>query len=203
VSEADDPFAHFLLAHPNAPAAEHAFVGVISVEGAAGIYRQCTGDFPESLCVELDAEMLGYLLNFARTTYGTVSTIERQTGQLQLKGGASQPQCLCTFGVDNHAFGYRRSAGGNRVILTFDLHKAQTAGSRRLALFPDGAKVRDVNIIIQSCPQDHFAWGSPYFLAINSQGNTVSFYRHPPLSSPSGDRKPQNRDILAGQTTRL
>jgi len=117
-----------------------------------------------------------------------MGTIHRMAGQEQLQSGAGQPQCLCPFGIDHHAFGYRRGTGCNWVILTFYLHKTETASSKGLALFPNGAKVGDVDVIIQSCPQDVFAWGSSYSLTINRQRNAFSFYQYPPpCSLPEGE----------------
>jgi hypothetical protein len=44
-----------------------------------------------------------------------------------------------------------------------------------LALFADGAKVGDIDAIIQSCPQDFFARGSSYFLAVNGYSDAFDF----------------------------
>jgi hypothetical protein len=69
VSKTNDSFAQFFLAYPNAPAAEHALIRVVDVQGAAGIQGELRQDFPEPFYSELHAEMLSYPLKFAGTTF--------------------------------------------------------------------------------------------------------------------------------------
>jgi len=111
--------------------------------------------------------MFGYLLKFTGAILEAVGAVHRMAGQEQFQSGAGQPQCLCGFGINYHPIGYRRSAGSNRVVFAFYLHKTQTARRERLAPFPNSAKVGDVDAVIQSCPQDLFPRGSSYFLTIN------------------------------------
>jgi hypothetical protein len=80
ISKTNDSFAQFFLAYPNASAAEHTLIGIVNVQGTAGIYGELRQDFPEPFCFELHAEMLGYPLKFTRTTFWTVGTIQRQAG---------------------------------------------------------------------------------------------------------------------------
>jgi hypothetical protein len=69
VSKTNDSLAQLFLAHPNASAAEHALIRVVNEQGAARIYWELGQDFPEPFCLELHAEMLGYLLKFAGTIF--------------------------------------------------------------------------------------------------------------------------------------
>jgi hypothetical protein len=88
VSKTNDSFAQFFLAYPDASAAKHTLIGVISEQGATGIYREFRQNFPEPFCFKLHAEMLGYSLKFARTTFRTMGAIHRMAGQEQFKSSA-------------------------------------------------------------------------------------------------------------------
>lgn len=81
VSKANGSLAQFFLTYPNASAAKHTLVRVVDEQGATRIYRELRQNFPEPFCVKLHAEMLDYLLKFARTTLGTMGTIHRVAGQ--------------------------------------------------------------------------------------------------------------------------
>jgi len=81
VSKANGSFAQFFLAYPNASAAKHALIRVVNEQGTARIYGEFRQDFPEPLCFELHAEMLGYPLKFARTAFWTMGAIHRVAGQ--------------------------------------------------------------------------------------------------------------------------
>jgi hypothetical protein len=81
VGKADHSFAWFLLAYPDASAAEHALIGVIDEQRAAGVYWQFGQDLPEPFCLELCPEMLGYFLKLTGTTLETMGAIHRVTGQ--------------------------------------------------------------------------------------------------------------------------
>jgi hypothetical protein len=65
IGKTNGSLAQFLLADPDASTAEHAFIWVIDEQWTAGVYGQFGQDFPEPFCLELYAEMLGYLLEFA------------------------------------------------------------------------------------------------------------------------------------------
>jgi len=80
VSKANGSFTQFFLAYPNASTAEHTFVGIIDEQGTAGIYGELRKDFSESFCLEFHAEMLGYPLKFAGTTFWTVGAIHGVAG---------------------------------------------------------------------------------------------------------------------------
>jgi hypothetical protein len=81
VSKTNDSFAQFFLAYPNASAAKHTFIRIVSVQGAARIYGELRQDFPEPFCFEVHVEMLGYPLKFARTTFWTMGAIHRLASQ--------------------------------------------------------------------------------------------------------------------------
>jgi hypothetical protein len=91
-------------------------------------------------------------------------------------------------GVDHHLLCHRSSAGGNRGVFAFNLHETKAAGGKRLFPCSDSAKVGDVDAVIQSCPQDFFTRGSPYFLAVNRQRDFLDFRQYSLLMLPPGPR---------------
>jgi hypothetical protein len=185
VGKADHSFARFLLAYPDASTAEHALIGVIGEQRAAGVYWQFGQDFPEPFCLELHPKMLGYLLKFTGTIFQAMGAIHRVTGQEQFQSSVGKPQCVFTSGANHHPLCYGNSTGCNWVIFTFYLHKAETARSRRLTFFSNSAKVGDVDAVVQSCPEDLFPRGSSYFLAVNRQRDFFDFGQYSlPLFSP-------------------
>jgi hypothetical protein len=111
--------------------------------------------------------VFSYLLEFTSAICETIDAIHRVAGQEQFQSGAGEPQGFRSSGIDHYPLSYRRSAGSNGVLYAFYLHKAETAGSKRFAPFSEGTKVGDVDVIIQSCPQDLLPWGSSYLLAVN------------------------------------
>jgi hypothetical protein len=131
--------------------------------------------------------MLGYPLKFTRAILQAMGAIHRVTGQEQFQSSAGQPQCLFTSGANHHPLCYGNSTGRNWLILTFNLHKAETTGSERLAPLPNSTKVRDIDVIVQSRPQNLSPGGSSYFLAVNRQRDFFDFGQYSrPLFSPQG-----------------
>jgi hypothetical protein len=88
VSKTNGSLAQFFLADPDASTAEHAFVRVIDEQWTAGVYGQLGQDFPEPFCLDLYAEMLGYLLKFAGAIFETMGAIHRMRSQEQFQSGA-------------------------------------------------------------------------------------------------------------------
>jgi hypothetical protein len=124
--------------------------------------------------------MLGYPLKFTGAIFQTVGAIYGMAGQQQFQSSSGEPQGLFPSGVNHHPLCYRDSTGRNRNISTFNFHETETAGGKGLAPFSNSAKVGDVDAIVQSCPQDLFAWGSSYCLTVNCQRNVFNFYQYSP-----------------------
>ena len=88
VGKTNDSFAQCFLAYPDTSAAEHAFVRVIDEQRTAGVYGQLGQDLPEPFCLELHAEMLGYLLKFTGAILEAIGAVHRMAGQEQFQSSA-------------------------------------------------------------------------------------------------------------------
>jgi hypothetical protein len=131
--------------------------------------------------------MLGYPLKFTGAICQTMGAIHRVTGQEQFQSSAGQSQCFWSSGIDYHPLFHRRGAGWGRIIFAFYLNKTETTRGRRLALLPDSTEIRDIDVIVQSCPQKLFPWGSSYLLVVNRQRDFFGFDQYSlPLFSPQG-----------------
>jgi hypothetical protein len=122
--------------------------------------------------------MLGYPLKFTRAICQAMGAIHRVTGQEQFQSSPGKSKCLWSLSIDYHPLCHRGSAGCSRIISVFYLDKTETARGRRLALLPDSTEIGDVDVIIQSCPQNLLAWSSSYFLAINCQRDFFDFRQY-------------------------
>jgi len=69
--------------------------------------------------------------------------------------------------VNDHALFYRFGARSDRFGLTFHFNKAETTRSRGLCLFLNGAKVWNVDAILQRGPEDGLSLFSGYSFAVN------------------------------------
>jgi len=142
--------------------------------------------------------MLGYPLKFTRPICQTMGTIHRVTGQEQFQSSAGKSHCFWSASIDYHPLCHWRSAGCNRIILAFYLNKTETTRGKRLAPFPNSTEIGDIDVIVQSCPQELFTVGSSYFLAINRQRDFFDFGQYSlPLVLSSRERTFQAGSHLA------
>ena len=131
--------------------------------------------------------MLGCPLKFTIAIFQAMGAIHRVTGEEQFQSSAGKSQRFWSSGIDYHPLYDWCSAGCNRIIFAFYLNKTETTRGKRLAPFPDSTKIGDIDVTVQSCPQDLFAGGSSYFLAVNRQRDFFDFRQYSlPLFSPQG-----------------
>jgi hypothetical protein len=141
--------------------------------------------------------MLGYLLKFTRAIFQAMGAIHRVTGQEQFQSSAGKSHCFWSASIDYHPFCHRRSTGCNWIIFTFYLHETETAGSKRLAPFPNGTKIGNIDVIVQSCPQNLFTGGSSYFAAVNRQRDFFDVRQYSLLVLSSRERTSEAGSHLA------
>jgi hypothetical protein len=132
--------------------------------------------------------MLGYPLKFTRAICQTMCAIHRVTCQEQFQSSAGKSGCFWSSSIDYHPLCHRRSAGCNRIVLAFYLNKTETTRGKRFGPFSDSAEIGDIDVIIQSCPQDLFTRGSSYFLAVNRQRDLLDFRQYCLLILSSRER---------------
>ena len=140
--------------------------------------------------------MLGYSLKFTGAICLAMGAIHRVTCQEQFQGSAGKPRCFWSASIDYHPLCHRRSAGCNRIVLAFYLNKTEPTRGKRLGLFPDSTEIGDIDIIVQSCPQDLLIRGSSYFLAVNRQRDLFDFRQYCLLVRSSRERTAQVRATL-------
>jgi hypothetical protein len=107
-----------------------------------------------------------------------MGAIDRVTCQEQFQSSAGESQCFWSSGIDYHPLCNWCSAGCNWIILAFYLNKTETTRRKRLASFPNSTKIWDIDVIVQSCPQDLFPRGSSGFLAVNRQRDSFGFAQY-------------------------
>lgn len=89
VGKTEGPYAQTLPTYRDAPATEHALIGVVNKFRTAGINRQIQQQFPESLRLELDPQVAGYCLKLTNAVAGAVGAVHRVAGHEQLEAGSS------------------------------------------------------------------------------------------------------------------
>ena len=171
--EPDRADFQFLPADPHALSAKDAFVGIICENRAAVIDRKVLWKVPESLRLEFESEMFGDILQFARPVLLTAAALYRVRSQKEFGRGSRHSQGRFTPGADDHSLPHGLRAGRNRFISSFHFDKTEPARAQRFFPVPDGAEVGDIDSVLQSCPEDLFTFGSPYFLTINRYGDLV------------------------------
>lgn len=167
MGKADKPPLDFLMTYPDTLAAQNTFIRVVNVKGAAGVYGQVSGYSPETVCPELESKVSGYPLKFAGAVPGTGTAISPATGEYQFESGADNPVYTRASGINYHALLDRLGAGSHQFITACDLYKAQATGSKRLLKFTKGAKMGDIDVIIEGSPEDLLPFWGFNLLAIN------------------------------------
>ena len=106
--------------------------------------------------------MGGNFLQFTVFVGGAMSAVDRMGSHEQLKTGTYQPQNPGTSGINNHAVSDRFGTGGYRVTVTFNLDKAESAGSRWFWSVFNGTEIGDVDAVLQRHPEEVFSRGGCY-----------------------------------------
>ena len=70
----------------------------------------------------------------------------------EFKGSAAKSIHSRGIGLYHHPLFHRLSTGSNWGAPPLNLNKAEPAGTKGQIRFPNSAKVRDIDTIVQSCP---------------------------------------------------
>lgn len=86
-------------------------------------------------------------------------------GEDELQSQAAQLLQLRGADMDHHPGGRFPGARGHQFLFALDLHQAQAAAGVGLDVL-HGAEVRDVDAVVQGCPEEVLAWFGSYFLVV-------------------------------------
>ena len=171
INAADAP----LMADPDTLATKNALIRVVNKEGMTGIYRQRPGNAPEPLQFQLEPFAGGNPLQLTIPIPGTVGTIEMVMREEELKGSAAQPFHLGGTGKDHHPLLNELTAGSHRSLPALDLNEAESAAAKGQIGFPNGTETGNIDVVIQSRPEEPFASAGLDLSAIDGQND---FFRY-------------------------
>src|SRR4030042_2939247 len=96
--------------------------------------------------------------------------------QKELGCCAGKPQSIFATCVNHHAFLNWFGAGDDRIVLTFNLHKAKATRGGGLRPFSYGTEVGDIDAVLQRNPEEFLSLMSFYLLSINCQEYILRFH---------------------------
>jgi len=81
-----------------------------------------------------------------------VAAINRVMRKEEFKGSATKSIYSKGIRLYHHPLFHRLGAGSNWGAPSLNLNEAEPAGTKGQIRFPNSAKVRDIDTIVQSCP---------------------------------------------------
>lgn len=110
-------------------------------------------------------------MEFTVSVLGTIGAVEAMVTEEKLKSGISQSRNTGGVEIHFHTITDGFSAGSDWGISALNFYETEATGSKRRFGLSDGAQVRNIESVIQSCPEDAGTFFSLDFDTINSYSN--------------------------------